>query len=124
MCATSSQDLEQARVRSERQAQLLATAEAARAAAEADRQRLQTKFIRSDKGTAMLRAARLKMEADALKEQLAAAEAALRDQACIPKFPLLACFHTSKCHPSNSSSSRVLMVKQMLMMCYACTRIL
>ncbi len=75
------QELEQQRARAERHAEAAAAAEAARAVAEEERRRLQAKFARSDKGTAMLRAARLKMEADALREKLAIAEAALKDQA-------------------------------------------
>jgi actin-related protein len=76
----SLQDLELQRTKVARQAELLEAAEAARVEAEEGRRRLEAKFVRSDRGTALLKAARMKMEADALREKLAAAEAALKAQ--------------------------------------------
>ncbi len=55
-------------------------AELARVAAEEEARRLRAKFARSDKGTALLKAARLKMELETCREKLAAAEACLKDQ--------------------------------------------
>ncbi len=58
-------------------------AELARTAAEEEARRLRAKFARSDKGTALLKAARLKMELESCREKLAAAEAGLKDQVCL-----------------------------------------
>lgn len=74
--------MEHQRVKAERQAELAVAAALARTAAEDEAKRLRAKFARSDKGTALLKAAHLKMELEACREKLAAAEAGLKDQVC------------------------------------------
>ena len=75
------QDLEHARLKGERQSQLLVNAELARHAAEEERGRIESRFARSERGAALLRATRLKMELTEARERLAACEARLKEQA-------------------------------------------
>ena len=77
------QEAEHQRAKAERQAELAVAAELARASADDEAQRLRSKFARSDKGTALLKAARLKMELEACREKLALAEASAKEQVSI-----------------------------------------
>lgn len=76
------QEAEHQRAKAERQAELAVAAELARASADDEAQRLRSKFARSDKGTTLLKAARLKMELEACREKLALAEASAKEQVC------------------------------------------
>ena len=79
-CPAPKQEAEHQRAKAERQAELAVAAELARASANDEVQRLRSKFARSDKGTALLKAARLKMELEACREKLASAEAGMKEQ--------------------------------------------
>ena len=68
------QEAEFFKAKAERQAELLARAELARMEAERERARMESKFTRTDKGTALLNAARLKLELEACRERLAELE--------------------------------------------------
>ena len=59
------------RAKAERQAELLEKAERARVEAEEDRARMEAKFALSDKGAALLHAARLELELEACHDKLA-----------------------------------------------------
>ena len=75
------QELEDARLKSERQSQLLAAAEAARCAAEEDRGRIEPRFARPDQAAWLLLVTRLKVDLDVTRGRQAACEARLREQA-------------------------------------------
>lgn len=62
------------RAKAERQAELLAKAERGRMEAEEDAGRMEAKWTRTDKGTALLDAARLKLELEACRQKLAGLE--------------------------------------------------
>ena len=66
------------RAKAERQAELLGKAERARVEAEEDRARIEAKFAHSEKGAALLHAARLKLELEACRDQLAQLESHVR----------------------------------------------
>ena len=68
------QEFEHLRAKAERQAELLKRAEAARVEAEEARARMEAKFTLSEKGTALLHAARLKLELEACRNRLAQLE--------------------------------------------------
>ena len=68
------QEAEFFKAKAERQAELLGKAELARMEADRERARMESKFARTDKGTAMLKAARLKIELEACRERLAELE--------------------------------------------------
>ena len=72
------QEAEFFRAKAERQAELLTKAELARMDAERERACMEAKFTRTDKGTAMLKAARLKLELEACRERLAELESQVR----------------------------------------------
>ena len=80
-CATPEQDLEHARLKADRQSQLLVAAEMARAAASEEKRRLEAAFARSDRGAALLRATRLKLELQEAREALTATNTRLAQQA-------------------------------------------
>ena len=68
------QEAEFFKAKAERQAELLGKAELARMEAERERARMEAKFMRTDKGVAMLDAVRLKLELQACRERLAELE--------------------------------------------------
>lgn len=80
------QEFEHLRAKAARQAELLERAEEARVEAEEDRARMEAKFMLSDKGTALLEAARLKLELEACRNRLAQLESHVRMRR-------LLCFH-------------------------------
>ncbi len=73
------QEAEFFKAKAERQAELLAKAELGRMEAERERARTESKFTRTDKGTALLNAARLKIELEACRERLAELESQVRE---------------------------------------------
>ncbi len=83
LAAHLTQDLEHARLKAERQGQLLVGAEMARAAVAEEKRRLEAAFARSDRGSQLLRATRLKLELGQAREQLASCQARLAEQARI-----------------------------------------
>ena len=66
------------RAKAARQAELLEKAERARVEAEEDRARMEAKLALSDKGAALLHAARLKLELEACRDKLAQLESHVR----------------------------------------------
>ncbi len=91
------QETDHLRAKAERQAELLETAERARVEAEEDHARMEAKFALSDKGAALLHAARLKLELEACRDKLAQLESHVRtcrltsyhEQVCM--YPVLCC---------------------------------
>ena len=77
-CRCGVQEADFFKAKAERQAELLTKAELARMDAERECARMESKFTRSDKGAAMLKAARLKIELEACRERLAELESQVR----------------------------------------------
>ena len=88
------QETDHLRAKAARQAELLEKAERARVEAEEDRARMEARLALSDKGAALLHAARLKLELEVCRDKLAQLERHVRD--C-----MLLLFHEHSVHATS-----------------------